>query len=275
MAVFRVEKNRNYTVMSNFHLRDTGLSLKAIGLLSKMLSLTDEWDYTTRGLAMICKEGVDAIGAALRELEKHGYLVRNKCRDSKGRITDTEYIIYEQPYQTVPDTIDPDTEKPFLDNPDTKNPAQLNKDKSKTDKSMPESSNPDPSGVIEDAGERIEQIGYETAKKMVQENIEADILQEQYGKERINEVVELMAEMLCSHKQMVNIAGNDYPASMVRDRLMQITSAHVEYVFDCLDRNPIPIRNIKKYLLTTLFNAPSTMDNYYAALVSQNRNNPK
>ena len=69
MAVFRVEKNHNYTVMSNYHLRDTGLTLKAIGLLSKMLSLTDEWDYTTRGLAAICKEGVDAIGAALKELE--------------------------------------------------------------------------------------------------------------------------------------------------------------------------------------------------------------
>ena len=68
MAVFRVEKNHNYTVMSNYHLRDTGLTLKAIGLLSKMLSLTDEWDYTTRGLAAICKEGVDAIGAALLSL---------------------------------------------------------------------------------------------------------------------------------------------------------------------------------------------------------------
>lgn len=72
MAVFRVEKNHNYTVMSNYHLRDTALTLKAIGLLSKMLSLTDEWDYTTRGLAAICKEGVDAIGAALKELELHG-----------------------------------------------------------------------------------------------------------------------------------------------------------------------------------------------------------
>ena len=68
MAVFRVEKNHNYTVMSNYHLRDTSLTLKAIGLLSKMLSLTDEWDYTTRGLAAICKEGVDAIGAALLSL---------------------------------------------------------------------------------------------------------------------------------------------------------------------------------------------------------------
>lgn len=87
MAVFRVEKNHNYTVMSNYHLRDTALTLKAIGLLSKMLSLTDEWDYTTRGLAAICKEGVDAIGAALKELESHGYLVRRQLRDSRGRIT--------------------------------------------------------------------------------------------------------------------------------------------------------------------------------------------
>lgn len=80
MAVFRVEKNHNYTVMSNYHLRDTALTLKAIGLLSKMLSLTDEWDYTTRGLAAICKEGVDAIGAALKELESHGYLVQGQPR---------------------------------------------------------------------------------------------------------------------------------------------------------------------------------------------------
>ena len=77
MAVFRVEKNHNYTVMSNYHLRDTRLTLKSIGLLSKMLSLTDEWDYTTRGLAAICKEGVDAIGAALKELESHGYYREN------------------------------------------------------------------------------------------------------------------------------------------------------------------------------------------------------
>ena len=117
MAVFRVEKNHNYTVMSNYHLRDTGLTLKAIGLLSKMLSLTDEWDYTTRGLAAICKEGVDAIGAALKELEVRGYLVRRQIRDSKGRITDTEYTIYESPHTPLPDTASPDTENPYLDKP--------------------------------------------------------------------------------------------------------------------------------------------------------------
>ena len=78
MAVFRVEKNRNYTVMSNVHLKDKGISLKAKGLLSVILSLPEDWNYTTRGLAAICKEGVDSIGAALRELESAGYLIRHR-----------------------------------------------------------------------------------------------------------------------------------------------------------------------------------------------------
>ena len=79
MAVFRIERTRDYTVMSNHHLRNANLSLKAKGLLSMMLSLPEDWNYTTRGLAKICKEGVDAIGAALRELETAGYIVRHKC----------------------------------------------------------------------------------------------------------------------------------------------------------------------------------------------------
>ena len=95
MAVFRIERTRDYTVMSNHHLRNANLSLKAKGLLSMMLSLPEDWNYTTRGLAKICKEGVDAIGAALRELEAAGYIVRHKLRDRQGRISDTEYVIYE------------------------------------------------------------------------------------------------------------------------------------------------------------------------------------
>ena len=105
MAVFRIEKTRDYTVMSNHHLRNTELSLKAKGLLSMMLSLPEEWNYTTRGLASICKEGTDSIGSALKELERTGYIVRNRLRDSKGKIVDVEYIIYETPH--VPDAADP------------------------------------------------------------------------------------------------------------------------------------------------------------------------
>ena len=91
MAVFRIERTRDYTVMSNHHLRDKALSLKSKGLLSMMLSLPEDWNYTTRGLAKICKEGVDAIGGALRELEAAGYIVRHQMRDRQGRISDTEY----------------------------------------------------------------------------------------------------------------------------------------------------------------------------------------
>ena len=188
MAVFRVDKNRNYTVMSNYHLRDTSLSLKAIGLLSKMLSLTDEWDYTTRGLAAICKEGVDAIGAALKELEIRGYLVRRQLRDARGRITDTEYTIYEQPHTPLPGTACPDTEKPDMDSPDTdtpypEKPAQLSKDqtspeKRKTDEFMTDESNPVPSSPPTPMGGKG-QDGMrmrERYRQIILENIDYDIL---------------------------------------------------------------------------------------------------
>lgn len=102
MAVFRIEKTRDYTVMSNHHLRNAELSLKSKGLLSMMLSLPEDWNYTTRGLAKICKEGTDSIGSALKELEQAGYIVRNRLRDSKGKIVDVEYVIYETPHP--PDT---------------------------------------------------------------------------------------------------------------------------------------------------------------------------
>ena len=130
MAVFRVERTRDYTVMCNCHLRDSTLSLKAKGLLSMMLSLPEEWNYTTRGLATICKEVVDAIGKALKELELAGYIVRRQLRGKDGRISDTEYTIFERPQTEKPDTPLPDTEKPYMVKPDMdfpslENPAQL------------------------------------------------------------------------------------------------------------------------------------------------------
>lgn len=173
MAVFRIEKTRDYTVMSNHHLKDRTLTLKSKGLLSMMLSLPEEWNYTTRGLASICREGVDSIGAALKELELHGYIKRSQLRDEKGKITDTEYVIYETPqvdYRPDPDTALPGTEKPYTEKPDmdkpdtaepcTENPAQLNKDilntnKSKKDISTTEQLNPIPSNPPTPARTRI------------------------------------------------------------------------------------------------------------------------
>ena len=101
MAVFRVEKNSGYTVMSNHHLRNRALSLKAKGLLSQMLSLPEDWDYTLQGLARINRESIDAIRQAIRELEQAGYIQRSRERDEKGRLRGADYVIFELP-QPVP-----------------------------------------------------------------------------------------------------------------------------------------------------------------------------
>ena len=97
MGIFRVEKVKDYTTISNYHLRDKRLSLKAKGLLTMILALPEDWNFTIRGLSAICKEGVESIGTALKELEKGGYLVRKRVRGADGRMNDTEYNFYEEP----------------------------------------------------------------------------------------------------------------------------------------------------------------------------------
>ena len=135
MAVFRIEKTRDYTVMSNYHLRDRSLSLKAKGLLSLMLSLPEDWDYTMKGLARICKDGIDSISGGIRELEAHGYLVRARVRNENGQLGSIEYTILEQPKEPAqtpapirekPIRENPIQVKPMLDAPIQENPAQLN-----------------------------------------------------------------------------------------------------------------------------------------------------
>ena len=120
MSVFRVEKNKNYTVMSNYHLRDKSLSLKAKGLLSQILSLPEDWDYTLKGLSKINREGIDAIRQAVRELEGAGYIIRSRERDRSGCLQGTEYIIYEQPQRSKP----PILGNPMLEHPVQENPIQ-------------------------------------------------------------------------------------------------------------------------------------------------------
>ena len=153
MAVFRIDKTKDYTVMANYHLRDKFLSLKAKGLLSLMLSLPEGWDYTTKGLSMICKDGVDSICATVKELEKAGYVKRQRLRDALGRMTDVEYTILEKPEPPLPPeppkpdspkrenpvlenpVLDfPDMEEPELDSPQLENPAQLNTNTSSKEK---------------------------------------------------------------------------------------------------------------------------------------------
>lgn len=122
MAVVRVEKTRNYTVMSNAHLDDPRLSLRAIGLLSKMLRLPDDWDYTVRGLAALCREGRDAVERALNELIEAGYVVRTRTRKADGSFGGVEYVVYETAEERP--TEEPRPEKPDTGLPDPVNPPQ-------------------------------------------------------------------------------------------------------------------------------------------------------
>ena len=279
MAVFRIERTKDYTVMSNHHLRNANLSLKAKGLLSMMLSLPEDWNYTTRGLAKICKEGVDAIGAALRELEAAGYIVRHKLRDRQGRISDTEYVIYEQPQLRKPDTDSPDTENPDMVKPDTEKPAELNIEKSNTEKSITYGSSTDSIPFRETAAARpperkgrdaMSVTEIENYRELILENIEYDCLKQRYPLylDDLNEIVELLVETVCARRKTTRISGADFPHEIVRSRFLKLDSSHIEFVMDCLQKNTTQVRNMKQYLLAVLFNAPTTMNNHFTSLVN-------
>ena len=266
MAVFRIEKTRDYTVMSNHHLRNTELSLKAKGLLSLMLSLPENWDYTTKGLARICKDGVDSICAGVRELEEQGYVVRERVRNPNGQLGAIEYTILKQPRP-------PEREKPEQENPAQLNTKGSSKQKLKTDLSSTEISNPIQSNPPTPTGARMGTDGMgarEIYREIILENIGyAYLIQDSHiDREQLDEIAELIVDTVCSARKTIRIAGDDYPAEVVKSRFMKLDSSHVQYVMDRMRENTTYVRNIKKYLLAALYNAPATIDSYYASLVN-------
>ena len=295
MAVFRVERNKGYTVMSNHHLRNRELSLKAKGLLSQMLSLPEDWDYTLKGLSLINREKIDAIREAIRELERAGYIVRSRERDEKGRLRGADYVIFEQPQPPTPDlptlenpTLDnPTLEKPTQEKPTLENPTQLNKDilskeqsitdLSSTDSIPFHSLNPLPFAHGEAATpperkrtEAKSNSAVEIYREIIKDNIEYDHLIQncKIDKDRLDEIVDLMLETVCTARKTIRIAGDDYPAELVKSKFLKLNSSHIEFVLDCMRENTTKVRNIKQYLKAVLFNAPSTIDSYYTALVN-------
>ncbi len=268
MPVFRVEKNTDYTVMSNIHLRDKALSLKAKGLLSQILSLPEDWDYTLTGLCCINRESKDAIRTAINELERAGYIERRQTTDAGGKFSSNEYVIHETPVH-APSWDKPSSENPTTEKPSSENPTQLNKDISNTDQSSKYQS------IYPCNAKKAltPSIGsqHDTARayrELIQGNIEYDALAFRYGNRRVDEIVELMLETLLSKRPTIRIAGDDYPHGVVWSRFLKLRADHIEYVFDCLDRNTTKISNIKAYLLAALYNAPATIDSYYRAEVN-------
>ena len=299
MAVYRVERTRDYTAMSNHHLKDTNLSLKAKGLLSLMLSLPDDWNFNMRGLSSICKEGLEAIGNALKELEKAGYMVRNQLRGANGRITDTEYIIYERPQEPAP--ADPDTASPYTPPPDTtlpypgnpdvvepdmadpsaENPALLNTKKSNTKKlntqrpnihsfPPPAPSTPPaaPAAPVEGMKEIFER------REDIKAQIEYDLIADLCNQTQLDEFVEIMLEVALSRSPTMKIGRDaEYPTAFVQQRFEQLNSEHIRKVLDGIQENTTRVWNTRAYLLAALFNAPATTDNHYTMLVNHDMSN--
>ena len=271
MSVYRVNKTRDFTVMGNTHLRDKNLSLKAVGLLSKMLSFNDGWKFSTRGLAAICKEGPDAILSALKELEQNGYLVRHRGRDSKGRLVTTEFDIFEspqaglprreKPHRENPDVDSPDVENPHRDNPAQINTIQVTNQERNTLSKNNQSINLDGMDRMDERSEYAE---------LIRENLDYDILSQdpKFDKDRVQEIMNIMLDVVCSTAPTIRINGEDMPQEVVKSRFLKLNSSHIEYVIDVMNKNPSDIRNIRAYLLTALYNASLTIDNYYSALVN-------
>ena len=341
MAVIRVSKTKGFSVMSNYHLRDKNLSLKAKGLLSMMLSLPDGWHYTIRGLASICKEGVESISSGIRELEKCGY-VRRHQPNIDGKFQEIEYVIYEMPQneaasisenktpgkgssekKTVPEasgpqapgqsTSSPDisslhpdaeiafpcpadtetaypesphTERPYTGNPHTERPTPENSSPENpdalynTERSSTERSNTgfinyssiNPEGMDRAEKDLLRQLGaqkatgeYETYCAIIKENISFDILCLDHPGERemLEGIVELLAETVCSKSAYIHIAGQELPREVVRSRFLKLDKSHIEYILTSFSKNTVKVRNMKAYLLASLYNAPVTISPYY------------
>ena len=268
-----------------------------------MLSLPEDWDYTLAGLAKINAEGRDAIRAAVQELERAGYIRRSRVRDDKGCLRGTEYVIYERPQQPDGDVPESPAAEPFfssqpaleepvegapaLENPTLEDTTQLNIDKtnplknkiltSQSTDSFPfPSSPPAAAQPSETKGrKRTKRRGMskgemDAYREMIRENIDYDsfVRERPYDAGQLDEMVELMVEAVCSRKETLRVAGNDFPQAVVKSRLLKLDREHIVFVFDCLKENTTQVRNMKQYLLTVLYNAPATIENHYAAQVN-------
>ena len=298
MAIVRIPKINNYTIMSNHHLTDPALSLKAKGLMSYMLSRPDNWDFTIEGLACQNKEGADAIARVIRELEGRGYITRCRVRNQAGKFTDMEYKILECPLKAASSAPAPEKpvaekpvpkhplpENPVVDSPDADSPIpesagqiiteppkterikteQPNLDRSKTDPSIPDSAVFSAPTGIDGLRKRLS-VRQLTAE--VRYRIGYDELKAVYGQEDMDSMLSLIVEVLTSRREYFSMSGGRMPAELVRERFQKLNSHHIQYVFDCMKKSRSEMHNIKQYLLAALFNAPATMDTYYRARVN-------
>ena len=290
MKKYITKKEKGFVQIPNSILSDPNISLKAKTVLAIMLSLPDNWDFSIEGISGKCKESKDCIAKAVNELIDTGYVIRTKTRGADGRITKWEYEVFEEPCKTIersneepcgeiPDTAlshqeKPEEDYPEQDFPELDNPSVETKDTYNTIINKKENNNILFSNIKSNPIQSKHKISFsmseiELKELEVKDNIEYDILLQKFPTKHamIDEIVNLMVEVLCSKRETITIASDSHPIEQVKERFKSVDSGHIEYILECLDKTTTDIRNIKQYLLSVIFNAPQTMDNYYTAVV--------
>ena len=267
MPVCRIMKENNYKRVSNHYLRDNSLSFKAKGLLTLMLSLPEDWDYTIAGHAQFTADGRVSIASTIRELEECGYIRRSQTRGENGAFAQNVYWIYEIPQTdkapcaenvstaindlsvSQPNLPIPQTEFPSTDIMPTENSTQQIKELQKT--------------------EKPNMIRYDLMRACAADRVEYAILREEYPKELLDELVSLIVEMEACEGESMLIAGTVYPTELVKARMQSLNAECIRYVLDCLREVKPQIKNMKKYLMVSLFNAPATVENFMESRVQR------
>ena len=292
MPICRIMKESNYTRVSNYYLRDNSLSFKAKGLLTLMLSLPEDWDYTISGLAQFTADGRVSIASTICELEERGYVRRSQTRGENGAFAQNEYWIYEMPQTSeLPcaeneETVEYAAEMTETVAPDGIEPIAGNESTAENDLPVSHPSQPVPLTEIpstdtmptENQAQQIKElqktekqnlIRYDLMRTRAGQRVEYAVLREEYPKELLDELISLIVEMEVCEGESMLIAGTLYPTELVKARMQMLNAECVRYVLDCLREVKPKIRNMKKYLMTALFNAPATIENFTEARVQR------
>ena len=258
MSVFRVERTHDYTVMSNHHLKNRALSLKAKGLLSLMLSLPDDWDYTLQGLAHISLEKVDAIRKAITELENEGYITRTRERDEQGRLRGTEYIIREQPISEKPTLEKPMLEKPMLEKPMLEKPMLEKPTLDKPTQVKPTLENP--TQLNKNIYNKNKSSMYEEIPQSNQSKEETElteILQNCELKSFESKTAQMLesAVRVLYYKQSIKLSGAVLPQTEIRNLLRRVNRDTLIDAVEVLRHNENEVQNPQGYLYSVILNA--------------------
>lgn len=260
MSIHRSDKSQgNYTCISNNLLRDRRLSSKARFLMALMLSLPENWVYSVDGLCSVSGLKYGVVKSAIHKLEENGYLVRRRTRSFNGQLSHSEWDIYEEPILVNSGNgsdIAPDDRIPRLDKPRKAYPT-VGKERiiSKDSNNMRQTNTMD---MIDDACIWREQI---------ESNIKSEELIERFGKAFVKEIVDLITDVIISREPQCRIGKSVIPRELVIERFRKLEPKHVAYVFECIKEIKKPIKNIKAYILSSLYNAPTTIEQYYDAQI--------